>query len=143
MPNCSKNVNDMLLAYVFKLNPIKPHGVYPDMYMYQSRRFSSFRGRQNYIFTLRVEGQPEHWELAAYSRVVPLSNPASGVPWVAYHLGDRIVEQKTGDGLFMAAFNKFSDRLGLNVNPKKALVVFLAGLFLLKLYRESESKATD
>ena len=73
MPNCSKNVNDMLLAYVFKLNPIKPHGVYPDMYMYQSRRFSSFRGRQNYIFTLRVEGQPEHWELAAYSRVVPLA----------------------------------------------------------------------
>lgn len=73
------------------------------------------------------------WHVA--SAAVALSNPSSGLPWVAYHLSDRIVEEKTGNGLLLAAYEKMRDRLGLNINPKKAVAVYLAGHFILQLYR--------
>ena len=76
------------------------------------------------------------WHLV--SAAVALTNPATGLPWAAYHLGDRVVEQQTGSGTFKTLYNKLKDKFELNLNPKKALVSYLAGLFILQLYSKPE-----
>ena len=70
--------------------------------------------------------------------VVCLSNPATGYPLAAYHLGDRLVDQGTGKGIFELMYSKIKWELGLNINTHKALVSYLAGLFILQLFSESE-----
>jgi hypothetical protein len=69
---------------------------------------------------------------------VALTNPATGLPWAAYHLGDRVIDQGTGSGIFMSLYNQLRDKLGLNINPQKALVSYLAGLFILQLFNDSK-----
>lgn len=63
---------------------------------------------------------------------VSLSNPVSA----AYHVGDRVVEQATGRSIFDNLYVKTKDTLGLNVNPKMAIVSYLSGLFILQLFKE-------
>lgn len=66
-----------------------------------------------------------------------LANPATGLAWAAYHLGDRAVDQGTGRGIFSNVYDKLKSKLGLNINPSKALVAYLAGLFIIQLLNES------
>lgn len=68
---------------------------------------------------------------------VSLSNPISA----AYHVGDRVVEQTTGRGIFENFYAKSKDTLGLNVNPKMAIVSYLSGLFILQLYKEQSKES--
>ena len=69
---------------------------------------------------------------------ISLSNPATGLPWAAYHVSDRVVDQAAGGGIFLTMYDKLKDKLGLNINPKKALVSYLAGRFILQLFKGSQ-----
>jgi hypothetical protein len=68
---------------------------------------------------------------------VSLSNPISA----AYHVGDRVIEQTTGRGIFENLYINTKDKLGLNVNPKMAIVSYLSGLFILQLFKEQSNEA--
>jgi hypothetical protein len=61
-----------------------------------------------------------------------LAHPISA----AYHVGDRVVEQATGRSIFNNFYDKTKDKLGLNINPKMAIISYLSGLFILQLFKE-------
>lgn len=73
------------------------------------------------------------WHVA--QSAIALSNPATASATLAYHLGDRALDQKTGKGLFATGYETVKDKLGLNINPKKAILCYLAGLFVLQLLK--------
>lgn len=68
---------------------------------------------------------------------VSLSNPISA----AYHVSDRVVDQFSGRSIFENFYDKAKNTLGLNVNPKMAIVSYLSGLFILQLFKEQAKEA--
>lgn len=71
------------------------------------------------------------------SAAVAISNPASGLPWAIYHISDRAVDHE-GKGLVASVYDKVKNRFNINANPKKAMVAYIAGSFILRLYGASE-----
>lgn len=87
-----------------------------------------------------IEGSPSYlsyvwdvWHVA--QSAIAMSNPATASATLAYHLGDRALDQKTGKGIFETGYETVKDQFGLNINPKKAILYYLAGLFVLQLLK--------
>jgi hypothetical protein len=78
------------------------------------------------------------WHIA--NAAIALSNPVIGAAKVLYHVADRAVDQVADKGLFGGFYDLVKDRLGLNVNPKSALLSYLAGLMILQLLKNREEK---
>lgn len=74
------------------------------------------------------------WHLA--QTAVALSNPAGAAVSVAYHVGDRTLDQTTGKSLFSTGYGTLKDKLGLNVNVKAALISYFGGQFVMQLLKK-------
>lgn len=89
----------------------------------------------------RLESSPAYfsqlsdvWHVA--QTAILLSNPASATTYLVYHVGDRAMDQQIGKGLLSVGYDVAKDKLGLNINPKKALLCYLAGLFIIQLLQK-------
>jgi hypothetical protein len=71
------------------------------------------------------------WHIA--NAAIALSNPLAGAAKALYHVADRAVDQVADKSLFSGFYDLVKDKLGLNVNPKNALLSYLAGLMILQL----------
>ena len=119
------NERDVSLNDLYKfIDWIKSHPNLPDwIHDITWHKLESVQGGAGYVMDIW------HVFFAAVA-----SNPVTAI----YHVGDRIVEQQTGKGLFTHVYQKTKNGMGLNINIRMAIIYYLAGCFIFKFYDVGE-----